>query len=119
MSVSEELEELRNQFRILHSRYKDLVVKSDTIGSNLGKKEIHINIFNKELETFKAETRIKLDHIKNEMQDIMDLQKNVSRNFNNIVKQGRVNKVKARIDNQDYENLISRKQFIKILNQSL
>lgn len=119
MSISQELEQLQNQFRMLHNRYKNLVVKSDDISSNLGKKQVHINIFNKELETFKTETTVKLKNIKQEIQEILHLQKNVSRKFSNIVKQGRVNKIQSRIDNQDYENLVSRKQFIRMVKQSL
>lgn len=119
MSISQEVKELQDQFRLLHERYKDLVQRSDAIGQNLSRKQVQTNIFKREVNLFTQDIYEKLQDVNKELIHTTNLHDKVSRKFSNVVKIGRAEKVRLRIENQNYENLIGRKEFKRMIKRRL
>ena len=119
MGVEEEVQQLRNQFRMLKERYDTVLEKADTISSDTGNKDIKINILEKEIEDFKETFEQELDLLEDEIERVDEMREDVGKMLGKVVKEGKVERVENRIDTQDYEDLVTRKEFRKLVRRRL
>ncbi len=86
---------------------KDLIKRNDTLNK-------HKSDVAKDVSYLKEET----DKLKEKVRELQKLQRNVAKHFKEIIKKDKFYRLEKRIDSQNYEELVSREEFLRMISKS-